>query len=245
MVIKMSGILIYTQKEALRNKFAVEKFTTNLDIKLVDESFDGDADFVVNRTNNYKIAEKFEKKGIRVFNPSTLSRIANDKQLCYEFMQNRGIEIMQINYDKVPAIKKPVDGHGGSGVEIITTPENFEKNFVYQKPCNNLGKDLRVWLIGGKIIASVLRESKTDFRSNFCLGGTASVYTLSDNEIGLINKISSLVQSDYIGIDFIFNDGKIIFNEIEDTVGARMVYSKTDIDILSLYCDYIKEEMKL
>ena len=40
-----------------------------------------------------------------------------------------------------------------------------------------------------------------------------------------------------------FNGGKIVFNEIEDSVGARMVYEKTDIDILRLYCDYIKKEM--
>ena len=39
-----------------------------------------------------------------------------------------------------------------------------------------------------------------------------------------------------------FNGGKIVFNEIEDSVGARMVYEKTDIDILRLYCDYIKKK---
>ena len=48
---------------------------------------------------------------------------------------------------------------------------------------------------------------------------------------------------DYIGIDFVFNNGKIVFNEIEDTVGARMVYAKTYIDILRLYCEYIEKEM--
>ena len=56
-------------------------------------------------------------------------------------------------------------------------------------------------------------------------------------------KIASLLKFDYIGIDFVFNEGKIVFNEIEDSVGSRMVYEKTDIDILRLYCDYIKKEM--
>lgn len=58
-----------------------------------------------------------------------------------------------------------------------------------------------------------------------------------------MNKIASLVKYDYIGIDFVFDGGRPVFNEIEDTVGARMVYDKTDIDILSLYCNYIKKEM--
>ena len=42
-----------------------------------------------------------------------------------------------------------------------------------------------------------------------------------------------------VGIDFVFHRGKMVFNEIEDVVGARMLYSKTDINIVSLYLDFI------
>ena len=240
----MSGVLIYTKEEAQRNGFAVKKFVENLGVSLVDESYQGNADFVINRTNNYKVAECFEQKGIRVFNPSSLSRLANDKQRCYEFMADNGIEIMPINYSGVPVVKKKIDGHGGTEVEMLTAAEDFQKGYVYQKPCDTLGKDLRVWVIGGEIITAILRESKTDFRSNFCLGGSAMPYTLSSDEKQLVKRIIALVKSDYIGIDFVFNNGRLVFNEIEDTVGARMVYDQTDIDILSLYCDYIKEELK-
>lgn len=241
----MSGVLIYTNKEAKRNRFSIEKFIQKLDVKLVDESFRGDADFVINRTNDYKIAEYFESRGIRVFNPSSLSKIANDKQKCYEFMKENGIEIMPINYKGVPAVKKKIDGHGGIDVYMLDKAEPFEDGYVYQKPCDTLGRDVRVWLIGGKIIASILRSSDTDFRSNFCLGGKASEYTLTDDDRALVYKIADLLDYDYIGIDFIFNNGRLVFNEIEDTVGARMIYSLTDIDIISLYCDYIKEELDL
>lgn len=240
----MSGILVYSEYEAKRNVFAVEKFRQNLDIKLVFESdvdFSSNPDFVVNRTNHYEIAEGFEQKGIRVFNPSSLTRLANDKQKCYEFMAENVIEIMPINYTGVPVVKKARGGKGGTEVFMLHKAEPFENGFVYQKPASDLGRDLRVWLIGGEIIAAVLRQSETDFRSNFCLGGSASVYSLSDEERELVKKISSLVSYDYIGIDFVFNRGKIVFNEIEDTVGARMVYDKTDIDIISKYCKYIKE----
>lgn len=241
----MSGVLIYTNKEAKRNRFSIEKFIQKLDVKLVDENYRGDADFVINRTNDYKIAEYYESRGIRVFNPSSLSKIANDKQKCYEFMKENGIEIMPINYKGVPAVKKKIDGHGGIDVYMLDKAEPFEDGYVYQKPCDTLGRDVRVWLIGGKIIASILRSSDTDFRSNFCLGGKASEYTLTDDDRALVYKIADLLDYDYIGIDFIFNNGRLVFNEIEDTVGARMIYSLTDIDIISLYCDYIKEELDL
>lgn len=241
----MSGILIYTKKEAERNTFAVEKFKSLLGVRLVDESYRGDADFVINRTNDFRIAEYYESRKIRVFNPAELSRLANDKQLCYEFMEAQGVEIMPVNYTGAPVVKKKIDGHGGTEVFMLNKPEPFQQGYVYQKPCDTPGRDLRVWLIGGEIITAILRKSKTDFRSNYCLGGSAEPYTLNKNETEQIKKITALVKSDYIGIDFIFHQDRLVFNEIEDTVGARMVYDKTDIDILALYCDYIKNTVKL
>jgi len=241
----MSGILIYTKEEARRNAFAVNKFKENLDIKLVDEKYKGYADFVINRTNDYKIAEYFENKGIRVFNASSLSRLANDKQLCCEFMDKNGIPVMEYNYKGIPAVKKPVGGHGGQGVELITKKEEFEHGFIYQKPCDTIGRDLRVWVIGGKIITSIMRVNENDFRSNFCLGGKAVPHNMNREEISLVNQITELIHADYIGIDFIFHNGHPIFNEIEDTVGARMVYEKTDIDIIKMYCEYIKGELNV
>ena len=44
-------------------------------------------------------------------------------------------------------------------------------------------------------------------------------------------------------MDFVFDKGKIVFNEIEDSVGARMIYSKTNIDIIKEYCEYIKNSI--
>lgn len=65
----MSGVLIYSEKEAKRNTFAINKFKEELGVTLAINDYDGTADFIINRTNNYKIAEKFEKKGIRVLTP--------------------------------------------------------------------------------------------------------------------------------------------------------------------------------
>ena len=236
----MKPVLIYTPEEARRNAFAVNKIASALGAKLVTPDFDGEADFVINRTNDYKIAEKFESRGIRVFNSSEFSRIANNKQNCYDFMEKNSIEIMPTRYCEPPFVKKPVDGHGGQGVVMCYDKSLYDEAFVCQKPASDLGRDLRVWVIGGKIITAILRESKDDFRSNYCLGGNAVPYELSESERAHVNRIISLLDGDYYGIDFVFNNGKIIFNEIEDTVGARMVYNKTDIDILGLYCEYIK-----
>ena len=239
----MKSVLFYSSEEAKRNKFSVDVFKRELGAELVTPDYRGGADFVINRTNDCKIAEFYENRGVRVFNPCAFSKLANNKQLCYDFMEENGIEIMPTRYSNPPFVKKPVNGHGGQGVMMCTRRQEYDENFVCQKPASDLGRDLRVWMLGDEITAAVLRESSTDFRSNYCLGGSARVYELSLEEREKIKKITALVKGDYYGVDFVFNNGKIVFNELEDTVGARMLYDKTQIDILHLYCEYIKKNI--
>ena len=62
---------------------------------------------------------------------------------------------------------------------------------------------------------------------------------VTPEEIKKVEKITKLFDFDFVGIDFVFDNGKIIFNEIEDVVGSRMVYTYTDIDIVDIYIKYL------
>lgn len=240
----MKPILVYSPEEARRNRFVVEKFERKLGAVTVSPDYRGEASLVVNRSNDYKIAEYYEKKGVSVFNGSAFSCLANDKQLCYDFMEKNGVEILPTHYSAVPFVKKPKDSHGGNGVVMCNDKAEYDENFVCQKPATDLGRDVRVWVLGGKIVASILRVSDADFRSNYCLGGRAEIYDLSKTETEQVQKIIDLVTplgAHYYGVDFLFDNGRMIFNELEDAVGARMIYDKTDIDVIDMYIRYIKE----
>lgn len=242
----MTPILVYTPEEAERNKFVCDKFKNELNTVTVSPDYRGKADFVINRSNDYKIAEYYENQGIRVFNGSAFSKLANDKQACYDFMEKNGIEILPTRYKQVPFVKKPKNSHGGMGVVMCNSINEFDEDSVCQKPADILGRDLRVWVIDNEIITSILRVSETDFRSNYCLGGEAIPYKLSADETKLVKEIIRLVKplgAYYYGIDFLFNKSGMIFNELEDTVGARMVYDKTDIDIIEKYIKFILTKM--
>lgn len=155
-----------------------------------------------------------------------------------------------------PFVSKPAEGHGGNHVCLINNENDFIKELddlcedsinrerygklLLQKCSNIRGKDLRVYLINGSIVCGILRQGENDFRANFSLGGKSNVHTLSKEEKDLVEKITSFYSSDFIGIDFIYNDNKPIFNEIEDAVGCRMVYANTNIDIVDLYLNHIK-----
>jgi len=148
-------------------------------------------------------------------------------------------------------VLKAVDGHGGS--QVCLYDGNVEKilrimgrsDMVAQEKVGNRNSDLRVYVIGGKILASVLRESSEGFRANFSLGGSVSLYSLKAVEQELVQKIIDLFNFDMVGIDFILDDnGNLVFNEIEDVVGARMLYQCSDIDIVKEYLSYISKKIK-
>lgn len=216
-------------------------------------------DFIIERVMNYHLSLSFESMGIRVFNSSKVSAISDNKYLTYLNMKTYGIPVLNtilqqdITCENVfyPNVTKPIDSKGGDRVFLNKNYDDYKKNiksyndtsFILQNVASEVGKDLRVYVIGKEIIASVLRTSKTGFISNFCKGNDASLYTLKSSEISLVKRIVNLIDADYVGIDFLFDKGNLVLNEIENVVGARMLYSLTDINIADRFIKYIIEKM--
>lgn len=223
-------------------------------------------DFVIYRCREYLLSRQFEAMGIRVFNNSKVCEICNDKALTYQyvaktkipmvpslFVRNSEIRAILSNYkDKV--VMKAVHGHGGSQVCLVDPMDEADidakcklmngENVVIQPLIQGRRQDLRVYIMGGAIFAAVLRSAKEGFRANFSLGGNVSLYSLSQEEEELIEQITSLLALDYAGIDFIIGEqGELIFNEIEDVVGARMLYQCSELDVVPVYLEYIKNEL--
>lgn len=178
---------------------------------------------------------------------------------------NNGTHIM----DAFPGISdrvviKAVDGHGGQQVFMLDRGSACEDNAkccndsirhilegiggsdtVVQPFTGSRHQDLRVYVIGKEIIAAVLRTSKEGFRANYSLGGEVSLYNLSDAEKEIVRRITDKFDFGLVGIDFIIGDeGELIFNEIEDVVGSRMLYRCSDINIVELYLKHIIQQLK-
>ena len=213
---------------------------------------------VLNRTGSAIIADSLEKEGCRVWNNADVARIGNDKWEAYRRLEEAGIgslpsylaasENLRDLPDIFPAVLKSRDGHGGTEVYFVSNQNELIEAFrkigkptaVFQRAAADLGKDLRVYVLGKKIVAGILRSSKTDFRSNFCLGGTAEIADPIPPEIiDQVRRITDIYDFGLAGIDFVFDRGKPVFNEIEDVVGTRTLYAKTDLDIAELYADFI------
>lgn len=209
---------------------------------------------VINRSRDYLLSKSFEYIGTKVYNNSEVTLLGNNKLLALQYVSNLGIDIMPTYYGdsdnnipEYPFILKSLNGHGGKEVfyindyeMLMTSLKKLEgKDYIYQKVASDLGKDLRVYIVGNKIVTAMLRKSDHDFRSNYCLGGRANQYELTSKEKDIILTIIDNLEIGHCGIDFIYDNGKLIFNEIEDVVGSRTLYQYTNINIVKEYVKFI------
>ena len=218
-------------------------------------------DFAIMRNRNCKMSATFEEKGIKCFNSSLVCELGNDKWEMYRKFSEASIPVMYTQERKLPSpfVMKPRNGHGGENVYLVKSAQEFEtvkkeladndvelNSFIYQMVATEKGRDIRAYVVGDTILTAMERKAKdsdADIRANFSLGGEANEYALNEDELRLVAKVAKLLKPDFIGIDIIYNNGKPVVNEIEDAVGTRMLYSNTDIDPVTEYIKWIKENI--
>ena len=245
------GLIVYPKEEKERNLFFINKcleefnkFQMSLLYKDEDDVLtfikDNHIDFVIYRARDYRISEALEKQGTKVFNNSFVNKLSNDKYLTCLFLKENNLPYNEsfLNKDELdyPLIYKSRNGHGGKEVFLIRNKDDLKEkdNYIYQRYIPNHG-DVRIYLINDTIITAVKRFNKNDYRSNFSLGGEVSIYQPSKEMKEAAIKVARLLKSDYIGVDFLLTKDGFLINEIEDPVGARMVYQTSHIDIIDLF----------
>lgn len=219
--------------------------------------------FIVNRTIEPIVQHFFTQCHIPIFNDIQTASIVNDKARTHLELQALHIPMLPtfflhgralpneppISY---PLIVKSVRGRGGTEVYFIESKsawyqfrdQSTAQEYIAQSSNVQLGKDVRVFIIGTNIVAAVLRHNERDFRANFKLGGKAIPYELSATEKEMIHTIINHFQFGLVGIDFLIDhDGNLLFNEIEDVVGSRILSETSDINLLERYVAYIKEQV--
>lgn len=220
-------------------------------------------DYAIVRTISPRLTKALEELRIPTFNNSKTSQIANDKYKTYLFAKALGVPVMNtVSFENCedtpsdatyPCVIKTVDGHGGSEVFLVKNDEECKevlalhknKRFIMQELSSEPGVDMRVYVLDGEILMAVKRTSKSDFRSNFSLGGSAELTTVDEKVKDYVKLISQELCADLIGIDFIRHNGEWILNEIEDVVGTRMIYSLTYTDAAELYTKHVISKSKI
>lgn len=143
------------------------------------------------------------------------------------------------------------EGHGSFGMKVYlieTAEEFFTKvdelrgvDYVFQQfIATSRGRDIRVNIVGGEIVAAMYRSSETDFRANITNGGVASMIDLTSEQKELAIRAAEAVGAEFAGVDLLFgeNEGPLVC-EVNAAAHIRNIYNVTGINVADRMISYI------
>lgn len=118
------------------------------------------------------------------------------------------------------------EGKGSYGWQVYLVKNREEAlsclKQIGTKPClcqefieESFGRDIRVYVVNGKVISTMRRENTTgDFRANVEIGGQAFPHTLSAKEEALALAACRLMGLDFCGVDLLFSKSGPLLCEV-------------------------------
>jgi gamma-F420-2:alpha-L-glutamate ligase len=220
-------------------------------------------------TGNYNLSvlRQFERLNVLTL-PNSDSIIASkDKMYANQILAQAGLPIPKTLLTRFPVesalverqigfpcVLKVVTGSHGAGVYLCETPKQFEdlselissldfrnSMIVQEYIKHSEGKDLRVIVIGGKVIGAMLRES-TDgsFKANISRGGAGKPYEVDDELEMLSIQVSKTLNLDIAGVDLLFHPDGYRICEANSSPGFRGFEEALSINIPEKIFAYAK-----
>ena len=208
----------------------------------------------------FDLYKYFEKNGVRVVNNYFALCNSNDKLVAYSLFKSKGIKQPKtfhfpksMTYNEIVEllgtqfIVKDRLGQNGIDVYLVNDENSFSSavrqididKILYQEYIGeSCGKDLRVYIVGNKVIGSVLRTNECDFRANICLGATASNYELTSSQKKLALKIAKFMNGEVVAVDFLIKGDELILGETNSNAGI-VSFDKLQIPVAEEIVKYI------
>lgn len=149
----------------------------------------------------------------------------------------------------LPMVIKENYGSFGAQVYLANCDEEAKeiissigaKEFLMQEfiSCSR-GKDVRVNVVGGKVVSAMERYNENDFRSNISNGGIMKKTTLSKEfeEVAILSAKS--VGADFCGVDIMFSkNNSPIVCEVNSNPHFKSSYECNGVDISQKILEYI------
>ena len=156
-----------------------------------------------------------------------------------------------------PVIIKTLSGSFGAGVFLAEDKKQFRQllkmaeitkksyNIIVQEFVNDSwGKDLRVFVLNGKVIGCMMRQATDDdFRANITRGGEGIPYQITDEIEWLGGESSRLLGLDIAGVDLLFDNGGFKICEVNSSPGFEGMDKFTKTNIAEDIVTYVKHKI--
>lgn len=206
------------------------------------------------------VARHFRLKGVPCLNEPDAIAIAKNKLACLQLLMAKHVPTPETalfrfpgNIRKIvqrmggpPVILKTLRGSQGAGVILAESYEAVESMLdtlwtlgedlmVQRFVAEARGRDVRVFVVGGEVVAAMRRVAQgTEFRSNIHRGGVGEEVTLSPAQNRIALEAAAAVGLRVCGVDLLESaDGPLVL-EVNASPGFQALEATTGIDCAGL-----------
>jgi RimK family alpha-L-glutamate ligase len=146
---------------------------------------------------------------------------------------------------------KPIFGSLGHGIVRVSDPdlarrvieslEQIRAVFYVQRAVSHDGCDIRVFVVGGRVIGTIERRAPDgEWRTNVSRGGTVRPVNLPPAWEQYAVRAAAVVGADYAGVDLLpSKDGTAFVLEVNGIPGWRGLQQATGIDVAGAVIDHL------
>lgn len=216
------------------------------------------------------MVRQFESQGTFTTASSLAINRSRDKLRAYQILAKAGVAIPKTvfaretaNFEDVielaggtPLIIKVARGTHGNGVVLAETPKAAKAvmqafyvegvNFLVQEFVKeSAGVDIRALVVGGRVVASVKRQSlDDDFRSNTHQGGVGVAVKLTDEENKAAVRAAKAMGLPICGVDMMRSDKGPLVLEVNSSASLKTPEKITGRDVATQIIEYVEINAK-
>ena len=213
------------------------------------------------------VLRQFEMMGVFPLNESVGINRSRDKLRSLQLLARDGIglpvtafahslgdteDIIKI-VGGAPMVVKLLEGTQGMGVVLAETKKAGESviegfrglkaNILVQEFIKEAGgADIRCLIVGGKVVAAMMRQAKEgEFRSNLHRGGSAKLVRLTPEERSTAVRSAKIMGLNVAGVDILRSNHGPVVMEVNSSPGLEGIEKATEKDVAGMIIEFIEK----
>jgi len=212
------------------------------------------------------VVRQFEMMDVFCLNESVAINRSRDKLRASQLLSRKGIGLPVTGFAHstrytmdliklvggAPLIVKLLEGTQGVGVVLCETDKAAESvieafrglnaQFMVQEFIKEAGgADIRCFVVGGKVVAAMMRKGKEgEFRSNIHRGGSATKIKITPEERSTAIRSAKVMGLNVAGVDILRSNHGPVVMEVNSSPGLEGIENATDIDVAGKVIEYIE-----
>lgn len=226
-------------------------------------------DFVIFWDKDIRLAMALEADGFKLYNNALAIMDCDDKARTFLRLKNKGIRMPKtysapLNFNRpyeelaflmqveknlgYPFVIKENCGSFGQQVylvnnwnEAVATIKKINSNdFIMQEYIEySKGKDIRLQVVGNKVVTAMKRTNDKSFIANVTSGGQMEKYEPTSEEIALAIKVCKILNLDFAGVDILFSKEGPMLCEVNSNAHFKNIYDCTNVNVADEIIKYI------